>query len=187
MVALTIVLALVGGIAIVVYSVWNHLNPVYQGQRVFTWVEQAIEDEDPAARRRATDVLVAALRERQGDIRNQVIRRFCKRPLPKEVLPLLLEALRFKEIATGGYTAMALSGVEVTEAVPALVGVLENEADPETRARAIAALGYRGPWAEAAVPALRAALDDANDEVRRQARSALIEIGSGKSGKAGGR
>src|SRR5438876_10893146 len=115
-VTLAIVLALVGGIIFaacsVAYSVWDHSDPVYQGKRVFTWVDQAIRDEDPAARRRAADVLVAALREMQGDIRNQVIMRFIgapseKRPLPKEVLPVLLESLRFKEIHIGGYTAMA--------------------------------------------------------------------------------
>lgn len=185
-VALVIVLALVGGIAMFVYHVWDRLNPVHRGQRLFTWVDQAIKDEDPAARRRAVDMLVEALRQRQGDIRNQVIMRFTQEPMPREVLPLLLEALRFEEIYPGSYTAMALSQVESAEVVPALVGVLENEADPRTRVRAIAALESRSWWAKAAVPALRAALDDANPDVRQRAVAALKLIAPGESGKAGG-
>jgi HEAT repeat protein len=194
-VALAIVLALVGGIAIVAYSVWNHFwnyfDPVYHGQRVYTWADQAIRDEDPAARRRAADVLVEAIREMPEGPSTQLVMRFCNKPLPKEVLPVLLEALRVKEMPPGSYPAMALSLVEPAEAVPALVvpalvGVLENEADPETRERAIAALGRLGSRAKAAVPALRAALDDANQEVRQQAVSALKQIAPGESGKPGG-
>jgi HEAT repeat protein len=58
--------------------------------------------------------------------------------------------------------------------VPALIKAL---ADPDVREEAVSALGWIGPAAEPAVPALIKAVADANPNVRRAAVSALGQIG----------
>jgi HEAT repeat protein len=65
--------------------------------------------------------------------------------------------------------------------VPALTNALADE-DAAVRAAAATALGAYGPAAESALPALRKATKDADEQVQREAGRAIITI-SDKSGR----
>jgi HEAT repeat protein len=60
-------------------------------------------------------------------------------------------------------------------AVPALVEMLTDE-DSEVRSAAAEALGSFGPAAESAIPALRKAAGDRDENVAREAGLALVKL-----------
>jgi hypothetical protein len=122
---------------------WNQYNPVHHGKRVYTWADQAIWDDDPIARREAVHVLLESLKDIHGEPRTQLLMRFChpmgkngeKYPLPDEVLPLLIEAVRTGEDPAAGYAAIALQIGGASDTVQALTKALEDESNPECRTR----------------------------------------------------
>jgi hypothetical protein len=186
-IAAAIVCGVILAVPATVFFTYRSLyNPSYQGKRLYAWAEQAIHDPDPAARTKAAETLVAAFKEmRQGEPRIQLVMRFCyarrnkqgEPELTKEVLPFLIEALHAHEImAPNSYQAIALSQVEGTEAVPALVEVLLNDEDSHARAGAVAALGMMKTRAKAAEPFLKRAASEGDGEARRWAQDALQEI-----------
>jgi hypothetical protein len=148
--ALLIVLTVLGLIATVALHLWNHYNPIHHGKRVYAWAEQAIWSDDPSAREEAAAVLVEAMRTMEGEPRTQLVMCFCfphhgeqdKEPLPKELLPVLLEALRAKDMPPGSYPAMALSQMDQAVAIPALKDMLQHETDPAVRERIESALRF---------------------------------------------
>jgi HEAT repeat protein len=75
--------------------------------------------------------------------------------------------------ALQGFSAL---GSLAEPSVPQLVQILEAEPSPQVRAYVALALGQIGRGARSATPALRRAADDKNEEVRRSAVSALINI-----------
>lgn len=173
----------IGSVVIVVFHLLNKYNPVYHGKRVYAWQDQAIWDEDPAAREQAVQVLLEALHGMEGEPRTQLVMRFChprrhgqeKTEMPKEVLPFLIEALKIDEHG-GGYAFIPLAYIPGPETVPALIDALRDERDAETRKRLVRVLGELGPKAKAAVPVLRDALRDENAAVRESAAVALKRI-----------
>ena len=184
-------LLLTGAVAYFYLNYQNLYNPIYNGKRVYAWSEQAIHDHDPAARAEATQALVSAFKEmRPGEPRIQLVMYCCSDGLlPKEIIPFLIEALHAHEIqAPGSYQAIALSRVEGTAAVPALVEVALNDEDPHARAGAVAALRMMGPKAKAAEPDLRRAASEGEGEARHRAEEALQEIerATGKTEKERG-
>jgi HEAT repeat protein len=95
--------------------------------------------------------------------------------LPKQVLPFLLEALHAHEIPPDSYPCIALSQVEPDAAVPAILEVLSTDDDPHARKGARMALTLMG--GAKAVPALRRALNDENEETRKLAAELLWYYG----------
>jgi formylglycine-generating enzyme required for sulfatase activity len=167
-------------IAAPVYFIWIYpYNPYYNGKWVYSWLDQAIHDPDPAARREATQKLIEAFsRMERGEPRVQLLLKCwsASESLPKELIPFLIEAIHAHDFLPGGYPAMALAQVEDSEAVPALVAVIHDDDDDHARVSAICALEMMRAKAQAAVPDLRLALNDRNEEVRKQAARALKEI-----------
>jgi hypothetical protein len=159
-VAIAIALLLVWlTVAAVVLGVIRHFvglyNPDYHGKLVHTWVNQATRDENPAARQEAAQVLVEAVRNMEGEPRTQLLLDLCnsrdgawgrKGALPKEVLPVLLEALRAKEEPTVNYTLMALQQIDPAVSVPALEDMLRRETDDEMKQRIRRALHLIHDW-----------------------------------------
>jgi hypothetical protein len=153
-IALLAGLALAGVVSCAIRDYANRYNPVVHGKRVYTWANQAMSDPDPAARQEAAQVLVEAVRSMEGEPRTQLVMRFCNTPegdwekcaLPKEVLPVLLEALRAKDIPPGSYPAMASRLVDPADSVPALTEMMQRETDEEVKKRIKAALDAIRSW-----------------------------------------
>ena len=70
---------------------------------------------------------------------------------------------------------LALGAIRAVDAVPALIGVVENEKDVD-RAAAAFSLGRIGPAAKAAVPTLTKTLDDADPVLKTVSAWALAKI-----------
>jgi HEAT repeat protein len=98
-------------------------------------------------------------------------------PMAEPAIPELLEAS--KRSATFNVTMAALSHVGAP-AVNPLISALTN-ANSTVRSAAAGALGYMGPQAEAAAPALVKSLRDEDDGVRARAALALGKIGVGST------
>lgn len=178
-------LVLIGGVVLGIYFIRRSVyDPYHHGKRLYAWAEQAIRSPAPAARRQATEALVAAFKDMQrGEPRIQLVMRFCGAgKLPKEVLPFLVEALHAPEVQAIGrrsYHAMALSRVEDNAAIPTLVEVILHDEDQLAREGALAALcmtASHGKDAKDALPGLREATRDENKDVRRRAEEAVKEI-----------
>src|SRR5262249_46323887 len=90
--------------------------------------------------------------------------------LPRELIPFLIEATHAHEFEVyETYPAIALSQVEDYAAIPALVEIIHHDEDPHARGCAAAPLRM----IESNV---RTALDDKDENVRREAQIALIAI-----------
>jgi bifunctional DNase/RNase len=155
-------------------------GPVYHDKRLPAWVDQALEDTDPEARREAAEVLREVLPQLHDDALWQFLLRFVKpkgdpqaTPLPKEVHPFLIEALAYMP---NSYPAMALEWRAGPDTVPALIEALKTQKDPSIRRQAADILGRLGPRAKEAVPALRDALQDEDEKVRKEAAAALKKL-----------
>jgi len=183
---LGIVLALVAVTGSVVYFHFkNQFDPVYHGKRIYTWKDQAIWDEDPAAREEAVQVLLEAVEEMEGEPRTQLLLRFVlhvrpneeKPVLPKEVLPFLIRAMKVED--RSGYPAKALYQIPGPETATALIDVLRSKESSQTRYQAAYVLGALamenklGSAMEQAVAALRKASQDEDPKVRREAADHL--------------
>jgi HEAT repeat protein/mono/diheme cytochrome c family protein len=98
-------------------------------------------------------------------------------PRAEPAVPQLLEALRKAGAgAAGVHVAAALGGVGKAS-VPPLTRLFEDTEDPRIKELAGRALGFAGPDANAAVPALLGALNDPSSRIRFTAAIALGEIG----------
>jgi hypothetical protein len=182
---LGIVLALVAVTGSVVYLHFkSQFDPVYHGKRIYTWKDQAIWDEDAAAREEAVEVLLEAVEEMEGEPRQQLLLRFVlprsvddeKPVLPKELLPFLIRAMKMD---CSGYPAKALILTPGPETATALIHVLRSKESSHTRKEAAYVLGalameYKlGSAMEQAVAALREASQDEDPEVRKEAADDL--------------
>lgn len=178
-VTVVVLLVLIGGGVLGIYCIRQSVyDPYHHGKRLYTWAEQAIHSPDPAARRQATEALVAGFKDMQrGEPRIQLVMRFCVAKLPKEVLPFLVEALHAPEIQEKrSYQAIALSRVEGTAAIPTLVEAILHDEDQHARDGAVAALCMMDSHGKDALPALREAARDENKDVQRRAEEAVKEI-----------
>ena len=159
---LLVVLAVLGITAGGIYlcvDLWN--NPICHGKRLHTWLDQAIWAEDPAARREAVTVLLEALPDLGEWPRPYLLMLCChpekdgkeKRPLPDELLPFLIAALKPGESTSAGYATIAMYLGRPPSAVPALEEALKDEQDPAVRKRMEKLLkSLRAPAQDDAVP-----------------------------------
>jgi HEAT repeat protein/sRNA-binding regulator protein Hfq len=120
----------------------------------------------------ATDALIGALKDRDGDVRTYAAATLASRADPRSA-QALIDALKDIRPLVRRSAVRALCRIRTSEAVPALMGALAD-ASPEVRAEAAIALGIIADTA--AVNALCTATRDNNPAVRRNALSALGEI-----------
>lgn len=138
----------------------------FMGRTAFAPLRQAASSDDPVVRREALRS-IGKLKERA--------------PLDaRAVVPLLLEGLLDPDasVRTVAATYLGILHEEPTSVVPALVEALKDE-EPAVRSAAAAALGsFRPEAAQSAVPALRKAAGDRNEDVAREAGVALVKLQS---------
>ena len=176
-------LAIVG---VVVWPVLHLREPAFQGKRLSVWLEQQGTNHFSTARGSELD--------KQGQT--------AIRQIGTNALPVLIERLRardtrFKKFmmtwaqkqklvhfrfkaanrshleAEAGYEAL---GPLASAQVPSLIDLLSNDPSPEVRYITANVLGYIGPDARAAAPALFAATKETNNSVRNNAFAALGPI-----------
>ena len=136
LIALAVLVAVAFGIAGVWYHFWNESNPTYHGKRLYAWVDQAIQDGDPAARKEAVQVLLEALPNLHGWPRTRLLMDFpIHAPFHEEVLPFLIEALRAGEEPSANYAGMALFLHGASKDDAALRKAFEKESDLEAKER----------------------------------------------------
>ena len=176
-IALTVVLLLAGVVGGIWYYATYLYNPFFEGKRLYAWKDQAIFDHDPAAREKAAETLIRAFHSLKGETRVQLVLHCCgERELPKELVPFLIVTLHATEIPSDSYSAMALSKVEGTAAIPALIEVILHDEDEHAQAGAVLALSMMEAKVEPALEMLRKAATGANEELRRRASYALATI-----------
>ena len=138
----------------------------FMGRKAFGPLREAASSTDPVVRREAIRS-IGKLKERA--------------PLDaKAVVPLLLEALLDPDasVRTVAATYLGIIHEEPATAVPALVEALKDE-ETTVRSAAAAALGSFTPAAaQSALPALRKAAGDPNEDVAREAGVALVKLQS---------
>jgi HEAT repeat protein len=121
----------------------------------------------------ALQALVAALRDGTKDLQRLVAKNL------GDIGPAAVPGLRavLREGNPGGRSdaAWQLCVLRSVEALPELTRALSDES-AEVRYWAASAIGYIGPAAKAAGPALRARIDDPDEKVREEVRKALAEI-----------
>jgi len=154
----------------------------------------------------AAGALSKAVKDPALEIRANAVAAFAKiESDPKQVLPILEGALDDSSLSVRKVAAEALArfGDSAEEVLPKLFALLKSEedrpmaldalrqvrvksvslltetlsnSDPSVRLFACEALGRLGPQAKESIPALKKALNDDYDVVRRQARMALRRI-----------
>ncbi|HVJ26066.1 MAG TPA: HEAT repeat domain-containing protein [Vicinamibacterales bacterium] len=138
----------------------------FMGRDAFAPLRKAASSTDPVVRREALRS-IGKLKERA--------------PLDaRAVVPLLLEGLLDVDpsVRTVSATYLGIIHEEPITVVPALVEALKDE-EPAVRSAAAAALGSFSPEAaQSALPALRKAAGDRNEDVAREAGVALVKLQS---------
>lgn len=106
----------------------------------------------------------------------EALARFGRRARP--VAPALRDELHRDDpyLAVACATALCRMRTFEDSAVWALISLLQDAADPDVRLEAAMALGELGPRGAAAIPALRSAERDGDDELRAQASVAIAKI-----------
>jgi HEAT repeat protein len=138
------------------------------------YAAQAVRGMGPAAKA-AVPALAAALKDKHRAVRVSAVRALWPLSPPAEqAAPALVEAFgdRSQEVPEIAISILRDMGVA---AVPALIEGLKHE-DASVRKRVAWTLYGMGPAAKAAVPALRAAAEDADKDVRDAAAKALKKI-----------
>jgi len=175
--------------AIVGVIVWPALHlrePAFQGKRLSVWLEQQGTNHFSAARGSELD--------KQGQA---AIRQIGTNALPMLIEKLRARDTRFKQFmmtwaqkqklvhfkfkttnrrhleAEAGYEAL---GPLASAQVPSLINVFSNDPSPEVRYITANVLGYIGPDARAAAPALFAATKETDNSVRNNALCALCRV-----------
>lgn len=136
----------------------------FMGRDAYPPLRQATSSDDPVLRRESLRSL-GKLRERA--------------PLdPKAVVPLLLQGLEDPDAGVRTVAATYLGIIhENGPSVALLIETLEDEV-PEVRTAAATALGSFTTGAEAAIPALKKAASDRNEDVAREAGLAIVKLQS---------
>jgi hypothetical protein len=172
-IALAVVLVILAG-----GSAWLGLRerePVYQGKRLSFWLESLNNggptgNDSSAAQQairhigtNALPILIAKLRAQDTPLRQFVVTLVNRQKL----IPLHLKSAdeRRWEVELGYMTLGSLSSVQV----PSLCSILTNDPSPRARADAASVLGFIGPEARLAAPALFRATKDTNEIVRSDA------------------
>jgi HEAT repeat protein len=146
----------------------------FMGSAAVQPLKEAVTSDDAAVRREALRSL--------GKLRGRASTD------PKVVLPLLVDAVgdpdpSVREIAV---TYLGIVRDDPEHEVDVLIKALDDEA-AEVRRGAAMALGEYGPLAAAAMPALRKAARDPDEDVQREAGRALVQITERQEPTASGR
>jgi hypothetical protein len=176
------------GLGAVALGVWVWLvvhprEPVYEGKRLGQWLAD-LDLRNPENATAHTEA-VKAVRAIGTNALPELTRMLCARDSvwTKTMIQfnstqglLRLPATPSAVIQARGLQGFSALGSLAEPSVPRLVQILEAEPSPQARVYVALALGQIGRSARAATPALRRAADDKNEEVRRSAVSALINI-----------
>jgi HEAT repeat protein len=133
------------------------------------------QEMNPPMAKQAVPALVQALKDSDQDVRTNAawaLIEFAKDEAIVEHLPAVGEAL--KDAGARSSAAVILSRVG-PRAVDVLTRALLHK-DPETRRTACRVLGEIGPPARSALPALQAATEDKDAEVREEAQRAILNV-----------
>ena len=174
------------GVVILGLLVWfgfHPREPVHEGKRLSQWLAE-LDLRNPENATARTEA-VKAVRAIGTNALPQLTRMLCARDsvwakamvhFNSTQALLRLPATPSTVIQARGLQGFSALGSLAQPCVPRLVQILEAEPSPQVRAYVALALGQVGRAARAAMPALRRAVDDKNEEVRRSAVSALINI-----------
>jgi HEAT repeat protein len=178
-----ITLLLLGVLAVAAWQWVRPREPFYKGKSLSTWIESY----DTGQRGAVLDFQPGdeAVRQAGSNAVPTLLRMLWKRD---SALKLKLLALARKQsFIEVRYTyavkrnsqalrAFRVLGSEAATAVPALMGLYEQEPSPEARSKVLLALGYIGPPAAEAVPLLLQAAGSTNSYLRICAVSSLGSI-----------
>jgi HEAT repeat protein len=137
-----------------------------------------------AESREAVPQLAAALKDPDQRVRHASAKALSDIGIDaKPAMSALIESLTETDADTRYYVVKALSKVDPDKtevhAVPALIRLLKDE-NPKTRYYAAKCLKSIGPAANSAIPALRAAANDSDAEMREMATAALSKVSKTK-------
>lgn len=161
------------GVKVLSESLADKKDPVLKA--VSAWALVRILPEDAAVKDKSVEVLAESLMSENALARTAAMRALADiRPGPDKVMPAIQRHLAGQDAAAAEESLHLLAAMG-PPAVPALIKTLER---PEFRALTASILGYIGPAAKDAVPALvEIAKTDKNHEARREALLALGGIG----------
>jgi hypothetical protein len=169
-------------------------EPVYRGKPLTTWLMWAFQDSmtltEQAGGREADEAL-----SRIGTNAIPTLLKFLRMKDSALKVRLMDLALRqhiinFDYTSDTGWNLVAVHGFSILgtnaqAAVPALIGIANQNISPYSKSGAITALGYVGPSAKEAVPSLLRWATNADLEVRFSATNALRNIDPEAAAKAG--
>ena len=144
-------------------------------QTVSAWALAHIEPKNEAQRADAIKLLTSALKDENPRVQVAALKGLAElEEDPAKLVPILADVLcqGDEALVDEAFQAAAALGEAAT---PALIDALKR---PEARARATVLIARLGAKASAAIPALTAALGDANPEVRREVLFALASMGA---------
>ena len=143
------------------------------------WALARIHPEDKQLRRKATERLIARLKEPDPFVRVAAARALAELPpAPEITAPIWEKALRDADETTMHYALDALSQLGA-QGVPRLIDALRFE---KLRIYVVPVLGRIGPDAAPATQALTTLIADKDDRVSHEAVLALANIGPGAKG-----
>jgi HEAT repeat protein len=150
---------------------------------VCAWALARIDPADKAAKQQAVEMLLGQLKSKNPRVQAAALRGLLDLETdPKQVVPLLAEVIEKGQPEAVSEALGALS-VLGEQAVPVLDEALSR---PEARARAAMLVALLGAKAKDVVPALVTALDDKNEDTRREVLLALAAIGPDAAPAIGG-
>jgi HEAT repeat protein len=158
-------------------------EPRYQGKRLSQWLAELDlrNSEEPGARNEA----IRAVRALGTNALPRLTSMLCVKDSVWTKALLTLNSrqgvVRFPVTPASVVQARAVQGYAALGGlaesnVPELVRILEAEPLAQIRAYIVLALGQIGGGAKGAIPALRKAADDKNEQVRQNARWALLNV-----------
>jgi hypothetical protein len=135
------------------------VNPVYYGNRIDYWVDQAIWSSDPTVRQDTVRILGEVCQRENADVRLHLYydilnsKQNGQRPaaLPSEFVAFLANQFR-KEDRNAAVVGGAFALCPPAETVPVLTDLLREEQVPYKRKMLIDALGKFGAMAKPAIP-----------------------------------
>jgi HEAT repeat protein len=161
------------------YVLCRAFDPPYRGRALRSWQSRLLSTQ-PEERREAVEVLTEALKDRDPFIRGFVVKSLPGDHLPKEMIHVLIEALKHEDmddIRGEIVGTLAAHRQEAAEAVPALAEAVRTDKDQTVRCWAVRALHMIAPESQETLSTSLTALKDESAVVRREAAERLGERG----------